>query len=426
MSKKLYKRTPLPDSENELSAKLDFGTFRCRNVKLMSSEGGSGLVYSAISDDYYGLSNAAPAHLIVKECYPREIENHLFRDETQLCFRDDAPKSAKERFTRYLERFRNAFITQTLFYQSPIREQITPPHKAIFANGTAYTVSDASNGESFAAVVDDLALPERLDVLLQLCKTLAAMHDQGYLYLDLKPSNVLVLRTSSGIGVKLFDFDTVLPLKKMDTPIASGGSLLWSAPEQRTTRLTGRPPLTNEIIHADGEWAISSENVKGPLKSDIDNDGIQIINSILSQTLVIDREKRYGSLSELHADLDELARLTNAKGRARTEGQRTTSLRSATLKKEPSILGEQEERRGNPRQQKSRTKPTPSEQPFTGEHKESRHAKKWSVIVGALLGALCIIALIVALFVLSKKTRSLVDGAFSTMFTKAKCCPSTT
>ncbi|MCO5298015.1 MAG: serine/threonine protein kinase [Fimbriimonadaceae bacterium] len=73
---------------------------------------------------------------------------------------------------------------------------LLPVRASFEANGTAYFATDeAANARTLAELLDregSLDLDTSLDVLYQLLETLEAIHLQGYLHRDVKPSNVLL------------------------------------------------------------------------------------------------------------------------------------------------------------------------------------------------------------------------------------------
>ena len=66
------------DSRQPLaSTEIDFGSYRCHNIQLLSTSGSSGLVYQAASDNYFDENGSPVASLIVKECYPLELSERI-------------------------------------------------------------------------------------------------------------------------------------------------------------------------------------------------------------------------------------------------------------------------------------------------------------------------------------------------------------
>ncbi|MBI5944564.1 MAG: serine/threonine protein kinase [Chloroflexi bacterium] len=67
------------------------------------------------------------------------------------------------------------------------------------------------------------SIKETLDILEQICDALGYVHDKGYVYCDLKPNNIISVRSN----LTLIDFGLVRPINK---PII-GGTIGYMAPE---------------------------------------------------------------------------------------------------------------------------------------------------------------------------------------------------
>jgi serine/threonine protein kinase/outer membrane protein assembly factor BamD (BamD/ComL family)/predicted kinase len=329
-------RTPLPGAEpGGAGARLDFDGFSCTNLSLLSGDGASGLVYIGVSADFYGTQEAALARLVIKECYPLELSSASERHGDALVLAKDSPKVNKMAFERYCQRYREAFAKHTLLYQGPAREQTSVPNKAYEANGTVYIISDASNGVTLDKAFPTMDIATQLKLLVRLSEALAAMHSSGLLYLDVKPQNILTLfsadtvdgKTYSG-EVKLFDFDSVTAMAELESQQALiSGSGDWSAYEQAHEGYTdkvgpasdlysvgallfwlvaGRPPTTNEVIHADGDWDIPQSVVVHPAFSGDDSRALRKACGIFNRTLVTEPGGRYQQAQDLRADLTVL------------------------------------------------------------------------------------------------------------------------
>jgi serine/threonine-protein kinase len=73
-------------------------------------------------------------------------------------------------------------------------------------SGTSYIVQEYVEGVDLAYVIsqrEPLSLPEKLDIILQICRGLGYAHDSGVTHRDMKPLNVRL--TPNGIA-KLLDF----------------------------------------------------------------------------------------------------------------------------------------------------------------------------------------------------------------------------
>lgn len=135
------------DSRQPLaSTEIDFGSYRCQNIQLLSTSGSSGLVYQATSDNYFDENGSPVASLIVKECYPLELSERISRDGDRLSFKTGITGDELRLFDRYLNRYRKAFENNALLMRSGAREQVSMPSRAFSANGTLYIVNNASHG----------------------------------------------------------------------------------------------------------------------------------------------------------------------------------------------------------------------------------------------------------------------------------------
>lgn len=313
---------------------LDFGDYRCRDIKLLSNNGSSGLVYQAISDDFYG-SGKPSANLIIKECYPLELARCIHRNYNVLEMSDEADSSDRALFNRYLDRYHKAFSNNASLRQGCAREQISTPSRAFSINGTLYIINNASHGTTMDAAFASMNVYQQLKTLLRLGETLAAIHNAGYVYLDLKPENILCIKnpnddTQFTDDIRLFDFDSTLSLKELseDDAIVSGSGD-WSAFEQTHPGhihevgipsdmyslgallfwvLVGRPPKTTEVIHADGDWMVSGSSLPS-LGDKASHDQIACIKRIFDHTLCIQPARRYQSAQPFIEEVNKLAEL---------------------------------------------------------------------------------------------------------------------
>ena len=332
-------RTPLEGSApTEGNATLVFDDFSCTNVKVLSEDGASGIVYEAVSEDFYQAEGMPPAHLIVKECYPVEIAEKLIRAGNTLSLSPDADKNDEACLNRFIKQYKEAFIAHAALYQSPAREQIVVPDKAHSLNGTEYLISDASNGDMMALAFEKMDLADQIKALIRVCEAIVAIHEAGYVYLDLKPDNILCIRNSDTSSnrrytgeIKLFDFDTatkISALSQADTLISGSGG--WSAHEQTHQgyrdkigpksdiyaigsllfwMVVGRSPKSNEVIHANGKWSISGRDCSNAELNTADERVFRCIRRILNSTLTIDPDLRYPTTKPLIDDLSTLCEL---------------------------------------------------------------------------------------------------------------------
>ncbi|WP_296010559.1 hypothetical protein [uncultured Adlercreutzia sp.] len=334
------RRVPLGEAIDgeRVEGRIDLGDFSCEQISLISEDGASGLVYAALSPDFYGAENSTSARLIIKECYPLEIADWLVRVDGKLEITPDAPKDASNVFAAYKERYRTAFANHTRLYQSSAKEQIVVPSRTYEANGTVYLISDASNGDVMTNAFKRMRTSDQIKTLIRVSEAISAIHHAGYVYLDLKPDNILCVKNpdetcgdSYTEDVKLFDFDTAVSLGDLsDGCIAISGSGDWSAYEQTHSGYedalgpqsdiyalgallfwvaVGRPPKAVEVINASGEWEISGQDCANLDLRAADEQALRCLRTVLNKTLVVDPSLRYKTTKPL---IDELRVLLEA------------------------------------------------------------------------------------------------------------------
>lgn len=164
--------------------------------------GGSCIVYDAS----YKTNTGNLKYVRIKECYPFKLRIERTPDGT-LC----ADSADAAQFETAQNKFRSDFILGNgLFYAEGLYDAITTTIDIYSGNGTTYLVSTFSPENTLATYH-----PETLHVCVTLAKQVAQIikqiHSEGYLYLDTKPDNVLVLDTYA-TRVQLFDFDSLIQL----------------------------------------------------------------------------------------------------------------------------------------------------------------------------------------------------------------------
>lgn len=164
--------------------------------------GGSCIVYDAT----YETNTGDLKYVRIKECYPFKLRIERTNDGS---LRADSADAAQ--FEAAQNKFRSDFsLGNGLFYAEGLYDAITTTIDIYSGNGTTYLVSTFSPENTLATY-----RPESLRVCVTLAKQVAQIikriHNEGYLYLDTKPDNVLVLDTYA-TRVQLFDFDSLIQM----------------------------------------------------------------------------------------------------------------------------------------------------------------------------------------------------------------------
>ncbi len=173
--------------------------------------GGSSIVYDASYTDNLGNSKLVR----IKECYP-----HALRLKRQA----DSTLAAAQRDTAAFETAKSRMISayqknHALFMHDRLTNTVANTSNLYEAHGTIYIVSVYLNGRTFAED-QGTTLHDCVQLILSTAKALQHIHEAGYLYLDLKPDNILTLAGSRDL-VQLFDFDSVVSQEELQAAVQS-------------------------------------------------------------------------------------------------------------------------------------------------------------------------------------------------------------
>lgn len=198
-------------------------------IKKVIGRGASTIAYLADFKDASG----RVSERILKEYYPSNLD--ILRDSNGvlLCAAEDLQK-----YQDGINRFVAGGDRQNALRERTYLKNETPLLQKIFeANNTCYLEVTPFEGKTFDNI-ESFTLLERLKLCLATAKLIKRYHEEGLLYLDIKPQNIFVLTNSSGDVVtdmiELIDFDSVIE----KDAIVFGNSLsfteAWAAPEQIT------------------------------------------------------------------------------------------------------------------------------------------------------------------------------------------------
>lgn len=164
--------------------------------------GGSCIVYDASYE-----TNAGDVKFVrIKECYPFKLRIERMSDGNLHADPADA-----DRFKEIQNKFRSDFLLGNgLFYTKELYDALTNTIDIYAGNGTTYLASAFSPENTLASYQPD-TLHVCVNLVKQVAQILDHIHKKGYLYLDTKPDNVLVLDTYT-TRVQLFDFDSLIPM----------------------------------------------------------------------------------------------------------------------------------------------------------------------------------------------------------------------
>ena len=170
---------------------------------------------------------------ILKEYCPNYVKAKRTNDGKIECDECD-----KLRFDKGMSLFAEAGQKQNQFREfSTIRNQTPPLVNSFEANNTLYLDVIPFEGTIYENI-HDFSLKERMEICLAIAKLINLYHKEGYLCLDVKPSNIFVLKETTEI-VEFIDFDSI----KEKDKVCFGNSLsytkTWAAPEQENPYRAG-------------------------------------------------------------------------------------------------------------------------------------------------------------------------------------------
>ena len=181
--------------------------------------GGSCIVYDA----FYKTNAGDRKSVRIKECYPYKLK--ITRNASgELIPSAENKEGFKAIQAKMLSDFK---IGNSLFYSDGLSDSLANTIDIYRANNTSYIVSVYSPENTLASYKPG-SLKECISIIKKAAYTLLHIHNAGYLYLDLKPDNVLIIKGQTE-RIQLFDFDSLLPVSA-----ASGKTI----PEKQNIRLS--------------------------------------------------------------------------------------------------------------------------------------------------------------------------------------------
>ena len=221
-----------PGTVLKLSTKTGYTEYTIRREL---ARGCSCIVYDASYTDNLGNYKLVR----IKECYPYALKMTRDEDGTLHPSADDgkAFDAAKKRLIAAYQK------NNALFSLDGLANVIANTSDIYEANGTVYIVSVYMNGRTFTEHQGD-TLHDCVSLLIGAAKALRHIHNAGYLYLDLKPDNILTLEGSLDL-VQLFDFDSIISTEEFEKAIQNNNpselrisyTKGYASLEQQTERL---------------------------------------------------------------------------------------------------------------------------------------------------------------------------------------------
>lgn len=286
--------------------------------------GGAGCIAYEVS---YTENGNIPHKGILKEYCPAFLREYGFTRKN-VCI--NIPDECKANFYSGKEDFKRAYRDINKFLADNISAMNfhTVQLGLLEGNNTAYTLVSYDYGNTYNKI-EDTNLQGIFTLMLSVTKAVEMYHQAGYLHLDIKPKNILILDDVMDI-VKLFDFDSITSLERLKSrevyavPIPED----YYVPELKNFDLRNIGVQTD--IYEIGATIYARIFKKNPTvndvyeinKIDIDSSDFAVgvspqakfeIAELLKNTLQISRRKRYKSTTDLKAQLGRIISLLGAK-----------------------------------------------------------------------------------------------------------------
>lgn len=172
--------------------------------------GGSCVAYNVT----YFENGDIPHKGVLKEYCPAFLEEvGFFRNGTTI----NVPDSVKEVFNAGLSDFKSnyKYINEYLS-ENVLASNFHPVQIGLYeGNNTAYTLTSRDYGETYDKI-DNESLLSVFKTALSVTKAVELYHNAGFLHLDIKPKNILMLNDVTEL-VKLFDYDSLTSIEKLKT-----------------------------------------------------------------------------------------------------------------------------------------------------------------------------------------------------------------
>lgn len=275
----------------------------CFKILNIIGMGASCIVYTASYTDAEGNTFT----VLLKEFYPSGLE--ITRNSAMELV---VPDKYNDNFEKYMQRFTDGYRRQLKFRQNPESMNSISNIQGIFeGNNTKYTAMTCQNGISIDEA--DLSLYDIFRVLKAVTVQIDNFHKNNFLYLDLKPENVILYPETPEL-VMLFDFDSAVENHELSRENLSF-THKWSAPETVQKKMKNidvrsdvytlgallmymllerNPELTDRRRNAD--WTDEFQN---SLLADESPETKRMIADIFRKTLSANPDSRYSSCSEL-------------------------------------------------------------------------------------------------------------------------------
>ena len=232
------------------------------------------------------------------------------------------------------------------FVPKPLDYGYTKADRAYFV--TEY-IEGTIDGETWLEKYGPMDLETTLDVGLQVAKALQLAHDKGIYHLDLKPANILLKATKTGITVKIIDFG----LSQVATSLGeraksqSGlsafgqavicGTLDYAPPEQQSFDRACEPDAKNDVFAFGATmYRLCTKKRPRPFR-ERDLPKVQALRDLLCDCVEDERANRPNSARDLVSQLEKIVDKRQAQEQASLQAEQKRQAEKAEQKRQAKI-----------------------------------------------------------------------------------------
>ena len=296
----------------------------CVTIESSIGNGGGSCIAYYVT---YNETNSIKHRAVLKEFCPIYLgkDKEDFRDVDNNII---VPEYLFEEYNAGLQSFIKTYeiISDYLLKNFTASNAHTTQIGLFFANNTAYTLTAADYGKSYDSLSSG-SLRDELEIALAITKAVEMYHKAGFLHLDIKPQNILVLDKVKDL-IKLFDFDSLVSIEQAKKGYHVSETNLFYVPEisERNFRrigvhtdileiasilylkLFGKVP-SREQMNADYKYNFDGVAAfKG-----ISPKALYEIEQLFKHTLQVSPFQRYSTTDKLKTQLEKIIELVDSK-----------------------------------------------------------------------------------------------------------------
>ena len=172
---------------------------------------GAGGTCAAYSVTYYEDGDIPHKGVLKEYCPAFLFDDNYSRESSSI----KIPLTCRDAYARGINEFENTYkrINEYLT-DNPSATNYHPVLLGLYeGNNTKYTLTSCDYGLSYDKI-EDKNLLSICEIALSVTKAVELYHNAGFLHLDIKPKNILILNEVTEL-IKLFDYDSLTSIEKI-------------------------------------------------------------------------------------------------------------------------------------------------------------------------------------------------------------------